>query len=359
MKYTLLLISLACGIITHAQILKNNNTGGSAFLGTVTQTVNFNGGDFGSGITAADVQVSISWSGEEPTGIFFNEAIDVTLTSPSGTSVKLVYARAGSNTPTYGYNAGALSTWGTVTTTFSDSAPSAALGTDHPMNGTWRPHDPLSVFIGESPVGDWQLSFSYINFLGTDVLKWDDFTIGITGGLMPVELTKFQAKEVENGQVHLDWQTASERDNDYFLLERSINAKDWESIAKIKGAGTAFEQIDYQFIDRPIQKGTIYYRLKQVDFEGTYEYSEIIPLDLKGEKEKQFQIFPNPADQFIKLKNAVGKVTIYNTLNQVILSVKNEEEDFIFDTADLPSGQYMIQCMRKNYEVQKQLFIKS
>lgn len=358
MKNTLLVFSLLFYTLAYTQVDKSNVTGGSASTGQITQIVSFSSNDFGSGITVSDVNVTITWEGEDATNTFFNEVIEVTLTSPSGSTVQLVKPRGGgSNDPTYGYNAGALSTWGTVTTTFDDHASSTAFGTDHPMNGSWKPQNPLSDFIGESPIGNWALSFSYINFLGTDVLNWSGFTIGIAGGLMPVELTKFQVKEMTNSHVQIDWQTASEQDNDYFLLERSSDTKTWKSINKTKGAGTSFDRIDYQFIDQEIRKGTVYYRLKQVDFDGTYEYSEIIPVDLKEEKSDQFEVFPNPADQLITLKNAKGKITIYNTLNQIIYSFNNEEYNYKLDLINLPKGQYIIQVQGKN-KIKKQRLIK-
>ncbi|MEM8523413.1 MAG: T9SS type A sorting domain-containing protein [Bacteroidota bacterium] len=358
MKYTLLFAALAGCIAVHAQVIKGNNTGGSASSGAVTQIVNYDSSDFGPGITAANVQIGINWQGEDASNIFFNEAISVVLTSPSGTSVQLIQPRQGSIAPTYGYNAGALNTWGPVTTIFADNGASAASGTAHPMPGTWQPQNPLNAFIGESPIGDWELTISYINFLGTDVLNWSAFNLFIAGGLMPVELTKFEVKEMGNGQVQIDWQTASELDNDYFLLECSNNAKDWKSIAKVTGTGTSFDQVDYQFIDKSTHKGTIYYRLKQVDFDGTHEYSEIISLDLKSEKDDLFKVFPNPAEQFVTLENAVGRITIYNALNQVVHSSENEISSYQLDLNNLPKGQYIIQIRGKNNEIKEQRLIK-
>lgn len=92
---------------------------------------------------------------------------------------------------------------------------------------------------------------------------------------LPVELMKFSGS-YSNNQVVLSWTTASETNNDYFMVEKSTNAIDFADIAKIKGAGNSNEIQDYTYLDANSNKGTTYYRLKQVDFDGKYSYSPIV-----------------------------------------------------------------------------------
>lgn len=89
---------------------------------------------------------------------------------------------------------------------------------------------------------------------------------------LPVELIGFNVSCISE-QVHLSWQTATEINNDYFEIQQSINGYDYNSIIKIDGAGnsTTLNSYEYQVTDREMLKG--YYRLKQVDFDGAFEYS--------------------------------------------------------------------------------------
>lgn len=97
---------------------------------------------------------------------------------------------------------------------------------------------------------------------------------------LPVELMHFGGEN--KGQMnHLAWITASERINDYFTLERSVNGVDWEKVIDVKGAGTTHETQNYSFEDRGFTMGAVnYYRLSQTDIDGTQEYvGRIIPLN--------------------------------------------------------------------------------
>ena len=112
--------------------------------------------------------------------------------------------------------------------------------------------------------------------------------------VLPVELLNFRATAIELGNL-LQWETASERNNDFFEIHRSANTQNWERIGKLNGAGNSDQIIAYQYLDHNPLHGRVFYRLKQVDFDGAYEYSYIISV-VTGEL-PQFEIlriFPNP-----------------------------------------------------------------
>lgn len=98
-----------------------------------------------------------------------------------------------------------------------------------------------------------------------------------TSVVLPVELTSFFAFCLQNS-INIAWQTASEKNNDYFLLERSINGFEFERIAMVQGAGNTQVEQEYLFSDYDFLPGTSYYRLKQVDFDGKSETVDIISL---------------------------------------------------------------------------------
>lgn len=126
------------------------------------------------------------------------------------------------------------------------------------------------------------------------------FTIDFTGSttslnciVLPIELVNFTA-EAEEKSVQLKWTTASEKDNDVFTLERSYDAAAYKTIGTVKGAGNSTTMLDYSFIDKDVIPGTVYYRLKQTDFNGSYTYSK--PVAVRFNPGHGFiYLIPNPA----------------------------------------------------------------
>jgi hypothetical protein len=96
---------------------------------------------------------------------------------------------------------------------------------------------------------------------------------------LPVVLVGFKAVK-DNDKVKINWQTASEINNDYFVVESSVNGADFEPIARIQGAGNSNTVISYEYNDIRNITDIVYYRLKQVDFDGRISYSKIISVDI-------------------------------------------------------------------------------
>jgi hypothetical protein len=118
------------------------------------------------------------------------------------------------------------------------------------------------------------------------------FTLGSKDNPLPVELTRFE------GTCHgefaiLQWETASEQNNEMFFVERSIDGEIFNVIGAIDGAGDSNQPLAYEFYDtKPLPKA--YYRLKQVDFDGAFEYSNIINLSCNDVPDPMFTVYPNP-----------------------------------------------------------------
>jgi len=111
---------------------------------------------------------------------------------------------------------------------------------------------------------------------------------------LPVELTRFTGAPSSQG-IELKWNTASEKNNDHFDIERSSDGKNFEKIGIQKGRGTTSVSSDYQFLDKNAQKGLNFYRLKQVDFDGKNVYSQVIKVSTeKGFLSLGVQMIPNP-----------------------------------------------------------------
>lgn len=131
---------------------------------------------------------------------------------------------------------------------------------------------------------------------------------------LPVSLTSFTAAIV-HGKVVLNWATASEKDNKAFVLERSIDAVHFKAVQNVAGQGTTTVTQTYSTTDTAPLAGTIYYRLKQIDFDGAFEYSKIISVEKKAVAKAELTIeaaYPNPFQDQISVKvDGSSNETVY------------------------------------------------
>jgi hypothetical protein len=111
-------------------------------------------------------------------------------------------------------------------------------------------------------------------------------------GTLPVELIFFEANVVGR-DVRLDWATATEKNNDYFAIERSSDGRNFREIGRVEGNGNNSDRLNYSFTENN-PSGTLFYRLKQVDFDGSFEYSEVRRVQVSLPKVVDATIFPNP-----------------------------------------------------------------
>ena len=158
---------------------------------------------------------------------------------------------------------------------------------------------------------------------------------------LPIELINFTAKS-NNSTINLAWQTASEKGNSHFDIERSANGKDWSKIGVVKGSGTTQQKNDYRFVDERPLSILNYYRLKQVDFDGQFNYSPVVTA-VAG-KGKLKGIFPNPTTDKVTL---VGNdltnddvVTIFDLNGRNVKTQKVSGSQI--DVSDLAKGFYIL-----------------
>ena len=144
--------------------------------------------------------------------------------------------------------------------------------------------------------------------------------------ILPIELLSFNAR-CEGSAVAVSWSTASESDNDYFVLERSADAKNFSEIARISGAGNSIETLYYSFNDKSANNGDNYYRLVQVDYDGTRTVSEIVVATCYGNEissNPNVEVYPNPfAEEFtVMLENFNGNAEfeIFDMLGRLVYS---------------------------------------
>lgn len=124
--------------------------------------------------------------------------------------------------------------------------------------------------------------------------------------VLPVELTTFTAKS-DKSEVRLYWETASEKDNDYFIVERSSDGITFQAIEKVKGAGNSQQVTAYIFSDNQPVNGTSYYRLTMVDYNGRTSHSPIISVKREGLTEPRLLAYPNPTAGKLTLEVTISK----------------------------------------------------
>jgi len=164
---------------------------------------------------------------------------------------------------------------------------------------------------------------------------------------LPIELLSFTA-EKNNSVVDVKWSTASELNNDYFTVERSQDATNFELVAKVPAAGNSNTLKKYVTQDEKPYRGLAYYRLKQSDFDGTFKYSKIVAVDFLNE-EYGIKIYPNPTSEIIIidfLEDAATQPNIISIKNLIGQQVEPNQivskNQIKVDLSQLPSGIYFV-----------------
>ena len=199
------------------------------------------------------------------------------------------------------------------------------------------------------------------------VSSFSPFTFASKSGSipLPIELVDFNANCNENN-VELKWVTASETNNDYFTIEKSTNSVDFESLGNITGAGNSSSLKNYSFNDMNINTGSVYYRLKQIDFNGSYTHSDIIAINACVATETAIinaytdsgvltlNIYSN-ADQ----KN---EVTIYEITGRKVLNSEHYlakgNNKIHLHTTEICFGAYLITLQNEKTLIKRKIIMK-
>jgi hypothetical protein len=173
---------------------------------------------------------------------------------------------------------------------------------------------------------------------------------------LPVELIDFQAEEEGEKRVRVTWQTASEIENDYFVVEKSKDGKVFDAVGTVKGAGNSTQILEYILYDDEPYGGTSYYRLKIVAFDGSFEYSrvEVVHFDAaQPSGDLHTDLFQNLPDgeYFMQVFDASGK-----EINACYVVVKEKVAMNPINFGYLPQGMYLVRIFApSNIRVKKLL----
>jgi uncharacterized repeat protein (TIGR03803 family) len=176
---------------------------------------------------------------------------------------------------------------------------------------------------------------------------------------LPVQFITFTAQN-KGQSVLLSWQTASEQNSDHFEIERSTNGNNFAAIGKVAAGNTTNNVSAYHFSDEHPYKGTNFYRLKEVDVDGTYLYSRIVLINF-GQPGK-FTINPNPVINRLIIKLQQGShfvsASLFDASGRFISKQTISGEDLKIDVQHLPTGLYMLKLIDKEGNQENASFLK-
>lgn len=200
------------------------------------------------------------------------------------------------------------------------------------------------------------------------VSNFSPFSFGSIGlSPLPVKLVSFTAHSENNNSI-LNWSTATEKNNDYFEIERSVDGTNFNNVGKVAGAGNSTSILNYQFIDTRVSELSskqVYYRLKQVDFDGTIDYSNIVLVNFNKVSAVTIQtIQPNPFGDKLSVsyslpENGVVTISLVDLQGRVLLTSENNANKGFntanFNTEGIATGMYFITInhlgMSSNYKM--------
>ena len=352
-KYSLWLLTvilLGGGIALNAQTADGGIFGSGStlyvrFTPSADITGAFTGGNFGIRWLSS-LGAGVNLSGETGTFGYINQGPKAT----SGLYDYIIYA-SGSNIVSTTYLGGNEYTLMTVTV-------SGGVGT-----GTFELCP--SGFAGDA--GQWYIEIGGADRANPNPALWY-YQPTASNVPLPVELTSFAAKIYDQDKVKLNWKTQTEVNNYGFDVERQTINGQWEKVGFVNGNGNSNSPKQYSYIDKNLIGGSKFlYRLKQVDNDGQFEYSDIVEIGFIPNKFELYQNYPNPFNPSSKIRYQLPKeskvvIKVYNILGSEVIELVNEQKEAgsyeaEFNASNLSSGTYIYKISADNYVQTKKMIL--
>lgn len=288
---------------------------------------------------------TLIWDGKDAKGTFVVQNVTVGVTSRYATGV--------THFPIYDdeYNPN-----GIIVNRISPNASRAAVYWDDSkfggtvnLTGASANNDGHNFPTADGGYGNLRTINTWWNGYENEDLK--SFSFMMDGTFLPISLLHFSSL-IDGQKVRLNWQTASETNNDFFEIQRSANGINWETISTVDGAGNSTFRIQYNYIDTKPLKTLSYYRLKQVDFDGKFSYSPILSVRFstsKAQTQPALKTYPNPAVNSIMIEIAnlnVNDIGIYSIegkkINNAFQCEQINDTTYRLDISSLEKGTYLL-----------------
>ncbi len=190
---------------------------------------------------------------------------------------------------------------------------------------------------------------------------------GDVQSVLPVDLVLFESKMIDK-QIALQWITATELNNEKFEVEESREGREFQKIGEVKGKGATHEQQDYSFEVKNPRNGISYYRLKQIDFDGQFEYSKVIRVNFKGENGNVGEFYPNPSKSgtvnldYTSENDDEILVSVFDVTGKLIVNqiqqFSNGDNNLSFDFSELNTGIYIVKIGDERNPTHRKLIIE-
>lgn len=206
------------------------------------------------------------------------------------------------------------------------------------------------------PDGTYDLVIEYYEAGGGNRVTFDYSVVGCT---LPVTWYSFEGV-AKSGYNEIEWKTATEENNEGFSIERSADGISFETIGWVNGNGTTTEQNTYVYQDAGMHNGASYYRLKQMDYDGNFEYSEIIKVTNQADN-VQIKLFPNPTVDYVQVQTASLQAEPSMQLVNVLLGrviTPVYEGDGKFNLQQVPAGIYVARIQIGDHQIQERLIVQ-
>lgn len=209
--------------------------------------------------------------------------------------------------------------------------------------------------------GTYDGSKNTVTYTGVQVGNEVSYTMGTvsSANALPVDFVFFQAEKLED-QVELSWATATETNNSHFEIQRSLDGNSFEVIGEEKGNGNSNSVINYVYLANkvPVQSKPVYYRLRQVDFDGQSEFSPVSYV--LGESEKHATVYPNPADDIatVSKEGFTFDIVILDRGGNMVFSQTGVSDQIRMPVSELPNGFYIVQISSASGDESHKLLVR-
>lgn len=167
--------------------------------------------------------------------------------------------------------------------------------------------------------------------------------------ILPIELAYFKGRITDDKQVALNWQTITERNNAYMIVERSKDGFTFKEIGRVEGKGTTEEPQWYNFVDEKPHPGLNYYRLRQIDFDGTNQLHKTIGVEVPFASRLSYNLFPNPAKEKVTLQldsdlQEAGRLDVFNPNGLLLQTItfNRDNRSITLNLEPFPVGLYLL-----------------
>lgn len=235
-------------------------------------------------------------------------------------------------------------------------------------NGIYRSLNFGELWSNLNLTGLQSIAINSIYYNDGQLFACTDNGIGVFIGELPVELTSFTASVTQN-KVQLKWETATELNNNGFEIQRKLENLDWITIGFVNGKGTTTEPTSYTYFDdvSELISNRIYYRLKQIDYNGDYEFSDEIEVITIPLEYGLSQNFPNPFNPSTRIKYEIPENTnvtleVFDVLGRLMKTLVNENKpagryEVEFNASELSSGLYLYKIKVGSFEQTKKMLL--